>query len=979
MKRYYTFHHFLRFGLGLTAVFILTVLQDNTFAQNGGSELVKSRHLKSHKSSSSESFLRRSYNYGFVNGARRDGSFAGNFASGSPNSQSHDLVSSAEEKIYTGDAKDYSDGISQPYVAPLLDIDPIPVDVQPAPIDAEPITVNAEPIPSGDPIFEETPDLTSLNLGSVDDLPLEPTVEPVVIPGGIMSTLILALQKPYEDKIVLAQTFLPAGVPYEWRLNGVPVESGTTSTTFLAHFDGNLNTADGECEVAAENINFEPGKFGTGMSGKAQYAVNDNLDFDEGTVELWLTLRQPLTSSVYDANTGDPYIFRYRNPVTGELFMMNIKTAEGILLFTVHKGFVDPTWGGAVQINTMHNNVPINKPMLLSMTYSKTENKSSLYLNGFKISQNHFNDFNFAPANGNLVIGNANAVVDEFRILNKALSSEEIRENYIRGVPFSPNDLYYAGPKSAGDVLEVAVTRNARVFEDGALVQRPKINVTRPDGYVIANTDSIELSFTTESSMHCAYGSEADVYAHLPRKVRTSDGFTHTIQQPVGSTIPSYDFYIKCRASDNGDDYAWYRRLRVLPPVNNNYPKLALYFTGNVIAPTEASDIARYDYVLPSNNNLNRSLVLRQIREANPNILLVMYQYALSNTLYGVSDIASADLAEQLQDSWRLHNVAGEYAINLYYPNQLNYNLNPAVPFSEALTDHLEKNAIAKGDWDGIGYDGPDTTFWFLYDYAHHTFTQPMDYDLDGVDEDLNDSGVFAEVRSLWGNGLQRLMELTRAKLGQDVLVVGNNADMHHGLYNGKMWESMLHRNGVWNLDTFLNPSNDNSFLYWQMHSKTPHMNWNIFLTNQANYRYSRYGLVASLLGGVYHMPTPTDGAIGYRHMLWYDEFWVDWQAGVPTTNGSIGRGYLGDPVGEPYQVQPNIWRRDFQHGIVILNNNYYGTPPATIDLGQEFRLINGVQDHVANSGATIQNLILPAVDARVLLTTVNNDPLPSR
>jgi chitodextrinase len=792
----------------------------------------------------------------------------------------------------------------------------------------------------------------------------------IVVVGATPPVQYISIAQPYSDKIVVANIEAPENTAYTWYKNSNQVESGTSATTFLAHFDASLNTVSNEAPLAQTGVSYVDTKFGKGMKGKAEYPVPSNLNFNEGTIEFWLTLNNSLSDNVYNT---DQYIFKYINSSNFQKIMMNIKTDLPALVFTVHSGSTDADWSDAVQINTLYNDTPANEPMFFSMTYSKSENKSSLYLNGFKISQDDFLGFNFGSANSNLIIGNNNAIIDEFRILNKALTAEEVMSNYTRGVSFGANEIYYSGIKSINDNLQLNINLGNTNHAANSVVKIGKISSISPSGYVLSNRSSINLSFNSVSAATCRYGKQADNYSDLPYAVNGT-GTSHSINYAVTSVVLSHDFYIKCQNGADGDDYAWYQRMRVLPNINNNYPKLATYISGNAMNSTQVASYAKYDYIFPSNNNLNRPSLLRQIREINPNILLIMYQNATVNKLYGVSDIDSSDLGEVLQDAWRLKNSAGQYADNLYFANTLIYNLNPVVPFADALSTFLKNKVINRGDWDGIGFDVAETNFWWLYDYGRSSFTQPMDYDLDGVDEDLNNSATFARVRTLWGNGLQNLLQLTRNKLGQDVILLGNNADMNHGLYNGKLWESMLNRSSMWNLDYFLTASNSDSYQYWQTNSRSPHLSMNIYRMYQPNnYSYHRYGMIASLLGGVYYTPTDSDSTTPYGNILWYDEFWVDWATGKSTSDASKGRGYLGQPVSPVYSVSPNIWRRDFQHGIAILNNTAI---TATVDLGDEFRYIEGEQDKVANSGGVTRSVVLSAHDARVLLTTTKNDPL---
>ncbi len=790
--------------------------------------------------------------------------------------------------------------------------------------------------------------------------------------GEIAPEQYVNIEQPYSDKIVVASIEAPENTNYSWYKNNTLLESGSSATTFLAHFDGDLLN-NNENPLLQSGISYASGKFGQGMRGKAQYPVANNLNFDEGTIEFWLTLDQPLSSGVYNT---DPYVFNYINSSNYQKIMMNIKADIGALVFTVHSGSADVDWSEAVQINTLYNDTPANQAFFVSMTYSKSTNKSSLYLNGFKIAQDDFSGFNFDPANSNLIIGNNYAVIDEFRILNKSLSAEQIMHDYTRGKAFESNEVYYAGTKNNNDNLQLSINLAGANYTANALVKNPKITNISPDAYVLSNRSSINLSFNSVSSATCRYGKQADNFSDLPYAVSGS-GTSHSISYVVGSTVSSHDFYIKCQSDSDGDDYAFYRRLRVLPSLDNNWPKMGAIIWGNNISSSEVTTLAKYDLLSLAKDNISRSSLLNQIKSINEKLILLPYVNAPDNNIsYGISSFAHYDFYEKLSDSWRLRNKDGQYITNLYFPNVMNYNLLTSVPWAETLSQHIEDTIISRGDWDGVWYDVVDTNFWWIYDYQLNRFTQYPDFDLDGVNEDLNNTADYNKARNIWADGLAQIMTLTRQAMGPDSIIIGNNGDINPQLYNGKMWERFLYYHDTTfsnNLSAYLSINNSNSFAYWNSNTASPHFNWNLFEMNTfTNYQRHRLGLAASLLGGVYYNPSNRNN---YRQLYWYDEFWVDWSTGETSNTASNGRGYLGQPVSEAYSIGTDLWRRDFQHGIVVVNSS---ASLANINLGDTFRHIKGSQDAIANSGQSVSELALPAYDARILLTTKTNDPLIS-
>jgi hypothetical protein len=64
-------------------------------------------------------------------------------------------------------------------------------------------------------------------------------------------------------------------------------------------------------------------------------------------------------------------------------------------------------------------------------------------------------------------------------------------------------------------------------------------------------------------------------------------------------------------------------------------------------------------------------------------------------------------------------------------------------------------------------------------------------------------------------------------------------------------------------------------------------------------------------------------------------------------------------------QGDPNVWRRDYAGGVVLLN----GTGSAqTVVVGPGYRRILGTQDPVTNSGAAASSVTIPSQDALLLV-----------
>lgn len=63
--------------------------------------------------------------------------------------------------------------------------------------------------------------------------------------------------------------------------------------------------------------------------------------------------------------------------------------------------------------------------------------------------------------------------------------------------------------------------------------------------------------------------------------------------------------------------------------------------------------------------------------------------------------------------------------------------------------------------------------------------------------------------------------------------------------------------------------------------------------------------------------------------------------------------------------LEARVWRRDFEHGIVVVNST---AASKTVALGGMYKRITGTQDATTNNGATVTSVDVPAFDAAILV-----------
>jgi hypothetical protein len=120
-----------------------------------------------------------------------------------------------------------------------------------------------------------------------------------------------------------------------------------------------------------------------------------------------------------------------------------------------------------------------------------------------------------------------------------------------------------------------------------------------------------------------------------------------------------------------------------------------------------------------------------------------------------------------------------------------------------------------------------------------------------------------------------------------------------------------------------------------------------------------RYGLATSLLDDGYYAYSDDDK--GYSGIVWFDEL---------DTN-------LGRATGEPptQAWQKGVWRRDFEHGISLVNPK--GNGPVEVTLEGKFRKIAGKQDRSVNNGQIVTKVTLRDRDGIILLKTTRRPRAP--
>jgi len=121
----------------------------------------------------------------------------------------------------------------------------------------------------------------------------------------------------------------------------------------------------------------------------------------------------------------------------------------------------------------------------------------------------------------------------------------------------------------------------------------------------------------------------------------------------------------------------------------------------------------------------------------------------------------------------------------------------------------------------------------------------------------------------------------------------------------------------------------------------------------QTDYQKMRFGLATCLLFNDLYFSYDKKVS-DHNQIWWYDEY--NFSLGLPR-----GPAYLASTTSA---TEP-LWRRDFQNGSVLLNNNLNSV---TVDLGgNNLKRISGRQDKKTNNDLAVRNIVISYLDGLIL------------
>jgi len=374
---------------------------------------------------------------------------------------------------------------------------------------------------------------------------------------------------------------------------------------------------------------------------------------------------------------------------------------------------------------------------------------------------------------------------------------------------------------------------------------------------------------------------------------------------------------------------------------------LANYFVKWHINSSEARELAKWDLLIldMETQHTSRSQ-LEMIRVLNPNIKILAYitsQEIRNDAGIIPGGFMRNKLASGIKPEWYLKKSNGEkYS---FWEGTSMLNITDLCPrsggekWNQHLAKFVAKDIMSSGLWDGVFYDNTwRDAVWFL-----------------GAEADLNGDGLSeSDVDERWRAGMKELFDETYILAGANTIVVGNAiAWQYKDDYNGFMIENFQKHGWA---DVM------NIYRTNEISQKNPR--YNIINNNAGNnsakkndYKRMRFGLASALMENGYY--SYDYGNQDHGQLWWYDEYDAN----------------LGDPIGGAKSLQkfssykPDVWQRDFEHGIVLANST---DSEQTIALDGDYEKLRGKQDPSVNDGGIVSEINLQARDGLVLLKSMS-------
>jgi hypothetical protein len=402
------------------------------------------------------------------------------------------------------------------------------------------------------------------------------------------------------------------------------------------------------------------------------------------------------------------------------------------------------------------------------------------------------------------------------------------------------------------------------------------------------------------------------------------------------------------------------------------FPRTATSYLGQDSLPAVAT-LARYDLVVINHEWSHRVPpdYFVKLRAANPRLRLLAYvnlvdsDSRLGSVQWWPDSYAlwqfRTPSSSRFPRAWLAHTAAGVPVHE--YLDKVMTNLTDVCPrvagqrFVEYGADWVIGRVWSAGIWDGIVLDVWGDTLWTV---------DQKGWDITGTGHDVPNAEIYGPGHPL-DRGLTSGERTMRSRMPDAILVANGTRTLHDGLLDGLVFENfadpLAHRNPIYDLTRYVATC-----------AAAAHRSPGVSLTistrrvppgSADDYRRARFAMAATLMQNGFWGCTNND----YTQPLYYDEM----------DGAGLGRGYLGHPlepdpplsaitaanVGGTGCPAPDVYRRDFEHGIALVN---VGSTARQVALGRTYRHLSGSTDRLVNDGTAVDLITIPAQDGIILL-----------
>ncbi len=525
-----------------------------------------------------------------------------------------------------------------------------------------------------------------------------------------------------------------SGGSYRWLRNGQVIQSGGTPQLFLLPADGSLITADGASPLQANGVGYQAGRWGSAIAlangGTLTYARAGSIDFNEGTIEMWVAMRASGDDPAYAARSHT--LFQYR-AANGDNMAIAQSNSSGILYAG---GTVNGQWESAYGSLASTRLWAAGEWHHVAYTWSVPANGMQFYVDGVLAADTNEKHYWPPAATGDsFALGDDAYLIDEIRISAGAMAPAMVRANAdrldqprnhevwlpLQGI--SPGDTltFEAGSGCAGQPFVYAGV--------------PLTEVDPPSTLLPPATTTLPFSMRSAQATSCGYstGAPLEIGSMTPFSDGQGTAIHHTSLSGL-SPDPQVvnNVYVRC-ASDPA--YVLQLKYRSLASTNAPFPRKGNLWGSSTVAAQGLTHAARIDLYLGASFT---SAQIRALRALNPNILVLTSINTVENS--GVpEDYYLHDIHGKRIEVW-----PGTYRLNLTKPYVADYQAQ------FAYQKMLDSDLLL----DGCFFDNFFTTQSWLKTDIHGNAVH-IDANEDGVEDDPNwldaawHDGVYREL-STW-------------------------------------------------------------------------------------------------------------------------------------------------------------------------------------------------------------------------------------